>query len=39
MTDKDRYKQAFSGYNPSDESVQKIFEKTIDSKNMQKILG
>lgn len=36
MTDKDRYKQAFSGYNPSDESVDKIFEMTVDSKKRAK---
>lgn len=32
MTDKERYKQAFSGYNPSDESVEKIFKMTVDGK-------
>lgn len=36
MTDKDRYKQAFSQYNPSDESVEKIFEMTVDSKKRAK---
>lgn len=36
MTDKERYKQAFSEYNPSDESVEKIFEMTVDSKKHAK---
>lgn len=36
MTDKERYKQAFSQYNPSDESVEKIFEMTVDSKKRVK---
>ena len=36
MTDKERYKKAFSEYNPSDESVERIFEKTVDSKKRAK---
>ena len=36
MTDKDRYKQALSKYNPSDESVEKIFKMTVDSKKRVK---
>lgn len=36
MDDKNRYKQAFSQFNPSEESVEKIFEKTVDSKKTAK---
>lgn len=36
MTDKERYKQAFSQYNPSDQSVEKIFEMTVDGKKSAK---